>query len=134
MNSYHFCARSGSVLAVIAVLGLAWLPPEHIHEIEEHGAHTELVHRHLSAHHAEEPGAIFDHQDGDAHYLDSPFTIPASPAPQAHPFFLATLLPLEPALMPAWTLRSIHVVRMHDPPWTSSTGLRAPPSARHTLI
>jgi hypothetical protein len=114
------------------VLGLVWLPPEHIHEMEEHGEHTELVHRHLTPHHAAEPGASFDHQDGDAHYLSSPFTLPASPTVQSIPFLAAVLFELQPVPAADWNLRSIHVVRMHDPPWASSLGLRAPPlSARH---
>jgi hypothetical protein len=129
----HCCSPASTAwLAIIAVLGLVWLPPEHVHDMEEHGEHTELVHRHLAPHHAVESGAIFDHQDGDAHYLSSPFTVPASPAPQSSLFLVAILPELQPVPALAWTLRSIHVVRMHDPPWAFSLGLRAPPlSARH---
>ena len=121
-------------LAIATVLGLVWLPPEHVHdEMDEQGEHTELVHRHLAPHHHEEPGAIFDHQDGEAHYLSSPFTVPESSGPSQSSPVLASALPLlQPASAPAWNLRSIHIVRMHDPPWLSSVGLRGPPSsARH---
>ena len=118
-------------LAVAAVLGLVWLPPEHIHEQDEPGARKEIVHRHLAPHHHDDPGAIFDHPDGEAKFLSSPFTIPSVPTSFVD-LFVVSLLPLiQPRLERGWTLESLHV-RVHDPPWSSSTGLRAPPLlARH---
>ena len=74
-------SKSTAWLAVAAVLGLVWLPPEHVHEQDEHGEHREIVHRHLAPHHHADPGAIFDHQDGEAQFLSSPFTIPEAPTP-----------------------------------------------------
>jgi len=123
--------KSSAWLAIAAVLGLVWLPPEHIHEQDEQGEHHELVHRHLAPHHRADPGAVFDHQDGDATYLTSPFAVPDSPTPVVK-LVVVSLLPLiEPPLERGWTLESLHV-RVHDPPWLLSTGLRAPPSlARH---
>jgi hypothetical protein len=126
-------ARSVSWLAIAAVLGLVWLPPEHVHEADHDGDHSEVVHRHFAPHHHDDSGAIFDHQDTDARYLSSPFTVPDS---QAHgrpdtPAVTATLILPQPHIGAGWTLVSLHV-RVHDPPWASSTGLRAPPSfTRH---
>jgi hypothetical protein len=62
-------SRATAWLATAAVLAAVWLPPEHVHEVDEHGEHTEVVHRHLAAHHHSESGTALDHQDSDARYL-----------------------------------------------------------------
>ena len=119
-----------SWLALAAVLGLVWLPPEHIHETDYEGEHSEVVHRHLAPHHHDESGAIFDHQETGARYLSSPFTVPDT---QSHsrpdtPFITAILTRPQPHVGAGWTLVSLHV-RVHDPPWAPSPGPRAPPSS-----
>ena len=86
-------------LAMAAVLAAVWLPPEHVHEVDEHGEHTEVVHRHLAAHHHSETAPILDHQEGDARYLSSPFTIPdVSKAGPAQPVVITVLAFMPPRL------------------------------------
>jgi hypothetical protein len=101
--------------------------------MDDHGEHTEVVHRHLTAHHHSESGAALDHQDGDARYLSAPFRIPnVSKAGPAQPIVISILTFMPPRLERGWRLEPLHV-RVHDPPWARSVGLRAPPSsARHT--
>jgi hypothetical protein len=101
--------------------------------MDDHGEHTEVVHRHLTAHHHSESGAALDHQDGDARYLSAPFRIPnVSKAGPAQPIVISILTFMQPRLERGWRLEPLHV-RVHDPPWARSVGLRAPPSsARHT--
>jgi len=126
-------SRATAWLAVAAILAAVWLPPEHVHEVQNHGEHSEVVHRHLAAHHHSESGAALDHQDGDARYLSSPFTIPdASKATPVRPVAVSVLAFTPPHLERGWRLEPLHV-RVHDPPWARAVGPRAPPSsARHT--
>jgi len=121
-------------LGIAAVLGVVWLPPEHVHEMDGHGEHTEIVHRHLAFHHQAEPGGAVDHQDGEEHDLISPFVVPGTPGPVSFSAFVFWLLPsIDPPAQRGWMLESLHI-RVHDPPWAASVGLRGPPPARHTLI
>jgi hypothetical protein len=132
-NRSRSSSKSTAWLAVAAVLGLVWLPPEHVHEQDEHGEHREVVHRHLAPHHHADPGATFDHQDGEAQFLSSSFTIPEAPTPPVNLFVVSFLPLIQPCLERGWALESLHV-RVHDPPWASSTGPRAPPPRSSVLI
>ena len=127
MKGNRLSPRSVAWLAIVAVLGLVWLPPGHVHSVSDHGEQSEVIHRHLAPHHASGTDASFDHSESAARYLSSPFTTEASPhirpvdQPLAPPLFAP-----EPQSPLGWPLSSLHV-RVHDPPWISSLGLRGPP-------
>lgn len=117
-----------AAFAVVGVLGLVSLPAEHVHLIAEHGEHSEVVHRHLAPHHHTERTTNVDHDDGDAQYLSSEFTVPTASHGAPIVSLVITSLPLlQPPTVLSWALTSRHV-RVHDPPWATALGLRAPPS------
>jgi hypothetical protein len=121
--------RPTVLVAIVAVLGVVWLPSEHVHSFTGEGEHADVIHRHIAPHHGHEPGAAIDHEDGDARYLSSPFTpqkLSSPTAPASH-VTSVDLVALETASLPGWALTSLHV-RVHDPPWISSPGLRGPPT------
>jgi len=141
--------KSVAGLAMLGVLALALLPPEHVHVTQtDDGHHSDVTHRHFEPHH---PGGAevgvgreddrfephhqvaaeerVDHEDDQARWLDSPFIGPQS---LSHVYrvdqFLHEDLPiLEPQQASRRTQPFIHV-SVHDPPSASSHGLRAPPS------
>jgi hypothetical protein len=133
--------RPIAIAAVIGLLGLPLLPPEHVHVTEsESGEHSEIVHRHFESHH---PGHIdhddadhhdphhqdqeFDHQDGAALWIDAPFVARTSiSTPLFTPVVVQELPVLQPQPLPRWTLEFEHI-SVHDPPRVASIGLRAPP-------
>jgi hypothetical protein len=67
-------------VATLAIGLLPVVPPEHVHEVEEHG-HLELVvHRHLQAHGlaATHDHSTVDHDDAPIVTLDQDYVVPAS--------------------------------------------------------
>jgi hypothetical protein len=124
-------AKLVAYLAVLGVLGLAWLPSEHVHSRTEDGRHSGYIHRHFASHHSLGAGAQVGHPaDGDdAQYLRSAFTT-AKSAPRLGPgnqFIVLTSSIPEEQPVPRHRLPSTFV-SVHDPPWTDSLALRAPPS------
>lgn len=119
--------RGSALAAIVAVLGIVWLPAEHVHATDEH---EEVLHRHLAPHHQAESGAALDHQEGEARYLTSPFTIPDAPDYSNHGQVITGVLPVRftPDSPLDWTRLTLRIVRVHDPPWTASLALRAPPA------
>lgn len=126
--------RRGVVsLAVLGLMGLALLPPEHFHPSRDHDSgHADVVHRHLAPHHLFEghgTTASVDHTDDGAQYLSAVFVAPKS-APRIDPIQSFVIVGL-PAVQPAQTshraLPSLDV-RVHDPPWRTAFGLRGPPT------
>jgi hypothetical protein len=116
---------------VCGVLGLALLPPEHVHAAAGHDddAHAEVVHRHFERHAASPPQTHAEDPDEDATYLASVFTIPADET-LARPDGDATAA--DWLLRPVSRLTSWHRqsrdLRVHDPPWGRAHTLRGPPS------
>lgn len=116
-------------LAVLGVLGLAVLPQEHVHASHD-GEHPDVIHRHLAPHHLFEHDTTVDHSDDDdARYLSAAFIAPGtvSRVDQDPSFVIADL----PAVRPAqtrWRTLSFLNVRVHDPPWRTASGPRAPPT------
>jgi hypothetical protein len=114
-------------LGVLGVLGLAWLPSAHVHADDHHDVRAETVHRHLAPHHAHDSDSALDHAEGEARYLSSPFA-PEKVASRIGPgdFVVSDLrLPELPrSSRPALTGLT---ERVHDPPWRTSLGPRAPP-------
>ena len=111
------------------MLGLGLLPSEHVHVIQtQDGHHSDVIHRHFESHHPIETEASISHEDDDIQWLESSFT---SPKPPTHAFPVHQLLnarvqapPPEPTC--EGTIRAVRV-SVHDPPWMSASGLRAPP-------
>jgi len=105
------------------------LPPEHVHVTESEHGHSEIIHRHFESHHHAAHAPEFDHQDEDAAlWVDTPFVnVAAIPIPTADRTVVQELPELQPRPLPRWTLEFDHI-SVHDPPWVSPTGLRAPPT------
>ena len=122
--------RLVAILGAAGVLGLGLLPSEHVHVTRTpDGHHSDVIHRHFESHHPIETEASIGHGDDDVHWLESSFT---SPTPPPHAYPVTQLLnerlqapPPQPAY--EWTIRAVRV-SVHDPPWMSASGLRAPPS------
>jgi hypothetical protein len=80
-----------SCAALAAVIGFAPIvPPEHVHETEEHGHHQVVVHRHAEAHALSATARPYGrevHQDDEPVLtLTDVYTVPGSPAlPPASP-------------------------------------------------
>jgi hypothetical protein len=125
-------------LAISAVLALALLPPEHVHSAEPHdGHHANVVHRHFEPHHRSEAQPSVDHADDDhdVQWLTTSFTssrtvtrigvdseVGGQTAATLHP--PSTRRAILPTLF----------VSVHDPPWATACGLRAPPPLSSDLI
>ncbi len=80
-------------------------------------------------------GARVEQEDADVQWLDSSFTTPKSPTVAARDVAVLNeeLTTQPPEGGSDWTGRTIHV-SVHDPPWASGTGLRAPPPSPSDLI
>lgn len=120
------------MLAALAVFGFAALPAEHIHVAWTHdGRQSELVHRHFEPHNR--PGAhpAVDHADDDhdVQWLTSSFTAPNTTRQLSRDSQLAARALSIPSadLVVRGTVQPLFV-SVHDPPWTISFGLRAPPA------
>ena len=111
------------------MLGLGLLPSEHVHVIQtQDGHHSDVIHRHFESHHPIETEASISHEDDDIQWLESSFTGPKPPS-QAYPVnqLLNERLQVRPSEPTCeWTIRAVRV-SVHDPPWMSASGLRAPP-------
>ena len=117
-------------VAIGSLLGLAWLPQEHLHRSHaEDGHHASVTHRHYEAHPARETHPAIDDQDIDVEWIDARFTATPLSTPTQP---LLALLPdrvvcIETsAAERGWALRRIPA-SVHDPPWISASGPRAPP-------
>jgi hypothetical protein len=121
--------RFVACVAVVGVLGLALLPSEHVHARDEHGHHTDVVHRHFESHHPVQSDGQIDQGDGDdEQYITAAFTAPESTLSIVVGALVVTDLPVpKPQQRSGWALPSPDA-SAHDPPRTSSQGLRAPPT------
>ena len=129
-NSAVTFRRSLALAAILSLLGMPLLPPEHVHVTESDHGHSEIIHRHFESHHHTAPAPEFDHQDEDPTlWVDTPFVAAAAiPIPTADRVFAQELPELQPRPLPRWTLEFDHI-SVHDPPWLAPTGLRAPPAS-----
>ena len=122
-------ARVSAWLGTLGVLGLAVLPPEHVHLAADHDhLRAEVVHRHFDPHHAVAPQTHVENPDDDPTYLSSAFTIPVH-ASGVGPGD-ASILVVEPEdTAPAFTPwhATRRDLRAHDPPWGRAHSLRGPP-------
>ena len=120
-----------SSAALAAVIGLGPLvPPEHVHETEEHGHHRMVVHRHAEAHPLQSPADRHHrslHDDDDPVLtLTAPFTVPGVPAVQAASPASIIVLPEPPAATAFHRGGDSREPLIHGPP-RAPASLRAPP-------
>jgi hypothetical protein len=124
--------RPVACLAVLGLVGLAVLPAEHIHAVQtDNGHRSDVVHRHVGAHHhtaPTDPAVDEDHHD-EALWLGSSFVVPPSGSP-VHPLshLLYEVLWITDAPRIVRATLSTPPIAGHDPPWTRSLAPRAPPS------
>jgi len=119
-------------LALVAAVG--WIPvapPEHVHEEEEHGHETLLVHRHLGAHarsqHWSRHEQILDHEDPPILTFDPVYVVPSALNAVAEPPSIVVAL-IEPPAGEVLHRSRDYVERLiHGPP-RAPTSLRAPPA------
>ena len=110
---------SGAVLAAAIGLGPI-VPPEHVHETEEHGHHRLFV----------PPGAHREvHEDDDPVLTLTPlFTVPAAPAVSPASSATVIVLPEPPAAAAFHRAGDSREPLIHGPPRAPSL-LRGPPSS-----
>lgn len=127
--------RTVASVAALGMLGLVLLPSEHVHRARTaEGRHTDVIHRHFKPHHSHHvtvaEAGVEDHGDGEhARWLSSLFITPKLPPKVVRVDYLLTrdlALP-QPAQVSPGTPPSTYV-SVHDPPWGSAHGLRAPPT------
>lgn len=118
-------------MAVLGLLSLASLPPEHVHLRAHDDDHhqAEVVHRHLAPHLGGPREADLDHDGEVALYLAHAF-VAAPPAPEPSPgvAILVSMTDGTSPPLPAAALTRLHR-RTHDPPWRAVSLLRGPPSS-----
>lgn len=122
-------------VAVLCVLGIAWLPTAHVHRntLHDDDHPAELVHRHFTPHQVLSSSDGVDHVDhpdaDDALYINDVFVAsPATPSvPSRH--VLAVVVDHLALVCGAAAHRPLSTLahRTHDPPWRSSSALRGPP-------
>jgi hypothetical protein len=127
MGSVRLLQISSAVLA--AALGLGPIvPPEHVHETEEHGHHQRLAHRHADAHPlvpvAPHDGAF--HDDDPVLTLAAIYTVPpvlavAPPSPDS-----VVVLPAPPLAAAFHRAGDSREPLIHGPPRAPASP-RAPP-------
>ncbi len=125
-------------LAVFALVAFGLLPPEHLHVSGGHDGHSsEVVHRHFEPHHraATQPNIDQGDDDHDVKWLTTSFTRPP-PTPEistaAQVVERIVTLP-QPDLALRTTLWA-QFASVHDPPWATGCGFRAPPASPSDLI
>ena len=121
--------RVSACLAAFGLVGLALLPPEHVHVAANHDhGRTEVVHRHFEPHHATAPQTHVENPDDDPTYLSSAFTVPTPVSVVGHgnAWVLAATSGVAAPGFTQWHRRT-RDLRVHDPPWACVHSLRGPP-------
>lgn len=118
---------SSAVLAAAIGLGPI-VPPEHVHETEEHGHHRMVVHRHVEAH----PLATGAHRrevhedDEPVLTLTSVYTVPVTPAVVPASAASVVVLPEPPVAVAFHRAGDSREPLIHGPP-RAPTPVRGPP-------
>ena len=119
-------------LALAAVIGtLPMVPPEHVHEVDDHGHIEFVVHRHATPHgvtlaHHDDATEV-DHQDAPIATLDQDFVVP-SPARVAMPASISVARPVVPPVATGTFRQIAYTGRLTHGPPRAPAGLRAPPT------
>ena len=124
--------RLTAIVAACAVLAVGLLPAEHVHgSLTNDGHADEVVHRHFEPHHRTHALATIDHPDDDVQWLATSFTVPQPTAPlQERAAAVVCDVPPSPSELTSRAIGQVLFVSVHDPPWATSSGLRAPPISR----
>ena len=123
--------RLSGLLALVltaAIGSIPVVPPEHVHEADEHSDHHAVVHRHAAIHtglhHTPDHDGIFDDDDGNVVTLEPTCVVPSVVA------FVAPISASPTQIdQPGYTfaVKAEYVERLiHGPP-RAPTGLRGPP-------
>jgi hypothetical protein len=123
-------ARAVAWLAVLGIVGMAVLPPEHVHLGADHDDHVrpEVVHRHFAPHHQISIETHVEPPEADATYIHAAFTVPEQAslaAPDTPPFVV--LPQAEVLVISTQWHQTGRDLRDHDPPWARPHALRGPP-------
>ena len=124
--------RVTAIVAACAVVAVGLLPAEHAHGSLTRGGHSEdVVHRHFAPHHRTNALATIDHPDDEVQWLATSFTVPQREATVQGPAVVAEYdVPPSPPKSTSRAIGQVLFVSVHDPPWATSSGLRAPPISR----
>lgn len=122
------------LVGLVLVAAVGWIPvapPEHVHEEEEHGHETLLVHRHLGAHtlpqHVSRHEQILDHEDAPVLTFEPVYVVPsASHVVGAPPSIVLAMI--EPPAAATLKRSRDYVERLIHAPPRAPTSLRAPPA------
>ena len=125
------------LIGLVLVAAVAWIPvapPEHVHEEEEHGRETLLVHRHLAAHplshHATHHNRALDHEDAPVLTLDPVYVIPGTALVISQPPSSAVTM-VEPPVGETLRRAREYVERLiHGPPRAPASPRAPPPLSR----
>jgi len=120
--------RVFGLLVAMAIGLLPVVPPEHVHEVEEHGHVEFVVHRHLQGHDvtATHRHSTVDHDDAPIATLDQDYIVPASPHVPVIASVVSISLPPIPFASPL-TFSAFVERLIHGPP-RGPTPDRGPPS------
>lgn len=126
-----FASRLLGVVLAAAVGFVPIVPPEHVHETDEHGHHQLLVHRHSEQHgvsgHALRHDGQFDDDDAPVLTLASTYIAPSAPiGAVAAPSSVIRLIPPPAVKLPHPPVGFVERL-IHGPPRTPASP-RAPPS------
>ena len=116
-------------VSILSVLGLAALPPEHLHARPAHdGRRSDLVHRHFAAHHAADRGLHVEGDDSAPRWLDSSY-VSGERVSAVHrsDASVGLVVPTPAPRAASATTARPESMSVHDPPPGASFGLRAPP-------
>ena len=120
---------SSAVLAAAVGLGPI-VPPEHVHETEEHGHHRLIVHRHAESHGLSAPAGpnhrSFHEDDDPVLTLAAVYTVPVAPAVPAASAVAVSLLPEPPLAATFHRASDAREPLIHGPPRAPAL-LRGPP-------
>ena len=111
------------------------LPAEHVHaSLTGHGHAEEIVHRHFEPHHRATAPCTIDHSDDEVQWLATSFTVPQRAATVQRPAVVAEYdVPPSPPKSTSRAIGQVLFASVHDPPWLTSSGLRAPPISASDL-
>jgi len=119
-------SRALGFLLALMIGGLPIVPPEHVHETDDHGHAGLLVHRHLSAHTGAAHNGVLDENEAPILTVDAVYTVPVVSGVIALPATRATAVIVLPVAVPISGHREQLAPLIHAPP-RAPTGLRAPP-------
>jgi len=116
-------------VSILAALGLAVLPPEHLHASPtDDGRRSDVVHRHLAGHHQAGPGTHVEGDDTAPRWLDSAYVGGDRVSTDGRvDAWVGVVRPTTAPRAARATTARPGSMSLHDPPPGTSFGRRAPP-------